>query len=68
MVFSKVVAESFSCLIRASKSERVRSLVGFSAMLIGCLAAERLSILVGLTPCTGPSDTNQQLAWGWLCY
>lgn len=63
MVFSIGAAESFSFLIRGSISERMRSVTSSSAMLIGYLTVERLSILVGLTPCTGPSETNQQLAW-----
>lgn len=41
-----VAAGSFCCLIRASISEWVRTVAGSSATLIGCLAAERLPMLV----------------------
>lgn len=42
-----VDAESFSYLIKVSILGLVRSVVGSSAMLVDCLAVERLSVLVG---------------------
>lgn len=39
-------------------SERVRSVAGSSAMLVGCLVAKRLSALEGVTLRTGSSDTG----------
>lgn len=46
----------FSCLISSLISEQVRSVVGSSVVLAGCLVAERLSALVGMTLLVGSSD------------
>lgn len=55
---SKEDVEAFSCRIRASMSKRVREVTSSSIPLAGCVAAERLSTLTGMTPCTGSSDTG----------
>lgn len=51
-----VAIDSFSCLFNSLTSNRV-SMVGSLIVLAGCLAAERLSTLVGVTLRVGSLDT-----------
>lgn len=45
-----VAIDSFFCLISSLMLERVRSMAGSSAVLVGCFVAARLSVLLGVTP------------------
>lgn len=46
----------FFCLSKSMMLEWVRSVAGSSVMLAGCLAVERLLVLVGVTLRAGLSD------------
>lgn len=53
-----LATESFSCPIKSLTWERVRSVAGSSTAPIGCLAAERLSTLAGVTLQVGSLDID----------